>query len=774
MLAALAGCTHANGEPAAAVAPTQPSAPVREASAHSASSGPPDAPSATANEAANAARSGRARVHYDLAAFVERAELRDGQALIVDFGTRGDAKYSFGGWLSGAGESRELDGDSVLIVPGKVAKLALPAEYDGAAELGLRVRGLAAGPLTVHVNDQKVADLKLDGKQAQNFTLPIAAGVLARGDNLLQLRVARTGSAARLSKAGLAIDWLWLAPEGAGPKTGTPAALFPLAQRDQTTGAATLRVPAGHSLDYAFEVPARAELRALAQAGDGDGEVSVSALRDGKEPLVLAKRELSAQAKELAVDLGRFHGEIVRLELRATGGEVVLQRPRIETREPEAARAASKPVRNAIIVLVDTLRADKLTAYRAQAGVKTPGLDTFLQGAAVMLNARTQENWTKPSVATLLSSLLPWQHNAVSGDSKVPQSVELLPELLRERGFHTGAFIANGYVSDKFGFGQGWNTYRNYIREGRRSVAQYVAADVLQWLDERPQDKPFFLYMHTIDPHVPYKPPSHFLSMYDGDAYAGPVDFRRTNALLEKIKVGSIKLDARDKRRLEALYDGEISYHDVHFAAVMEGLKKRGLDQDTLVIVTADHGEEFWDHGSVGHGHSVYDELLHVPLIARIPGLTEGKQRVPDAVGLVDVMPTVLEALGQQIPEHLVGRSFLPELRGEDQAAPRAAVSGFMTGWRTIGVGRLKLIQRTIDHAWLYDVADDPNETRDVAAERPIARSYARGLLGLLLSEHAGESHVQKARRHKRDKTEIDAETEAQLKALGYVGTSAK
>jgi choline-sulfatase len=533
-----------------------------------------------------------------------------------------------------------------------------------------------------------------------------------------------------------------------------------------------LRVPAGHSLAFALEMPERAQLRAVVRGASG-AALSLRALRDGQPPLALGDAPASTAGQNVAIDLGRLAGEIVRLELRAGAADVVLEHPRIATLEPEPSRGGHKPVRNAIILLVDTLRADKLAAYRSDSRVKTPGLQTFLQRAAVMHNARTQENWTKPSVATLLSSLLPWQHNAVDGESKVPASVELLPELLQQRGFYTGAFIANGYVSDKFGFKQGWHTYRNYIREGRRSTAQYVAADVLDWLDKRPKDKPFFLYVHAIDPHVPYKPPQSFLSMYDAEPYSGPVDFRKTNELLEKIKIGSLKLAARDKQRLEALYDAEISYHDVHFAAVIEGLEKRGLSEDTAVVVTADHGEEFWDHGSVGHGHSVYDELLHVPLIARIPGVTEGKQQLRDAVGLVDVMPTLLDAMGQEIPAHLVGRSFLPELRGEDQPAPRLAVSGFMRGWRTIGVGRLKLMHRSIDHAWLYDVAEDPGETRNLVATRPVAHAYARGLLGLALAEQADESEtVRKRRKHESQKTAIDAKTEAQLKALGYVGSS--
>jgi arylsulfatase A-like enzyme len=212
----------------------------------------------------------------------------------------------------------------------------------------------------------------------------------------------------------------------------------------------------------------------------------------------------------------------------------------------------------------------------------------------------------------------------------------------------------------------------------------------------------------------------------------------------------------------------------------MKGLEKRGLADETMVVITSDHGEEFWDHGSVGHGHSVYDELLHIPMIVRLPGVTEGKPRIPAAVGLVDVMPTILDALGQEIPEELSGRSFLPELRGETATAPRSAVAGFMTGWRTLAVGKLKLIQRTLHRPRLYDVSRDPGETQDLAESRPIAVRYARGLLGLSLADATSSGGAPRTRRarpkkqHTSEKTDIDEKTRKQLEALGYIGTSAK
>ncbi len=349
---------------------------------------------------------------------------------------------------------------------------------------------------------------------------------------------------------------------------------------------------------------------------------------------------------------------------------------------------------------------------------------------------------------------------------------------MKGHGFYTGSFIANGYISDYFGFDQGWDTYRNYIRQGLRSPAQYVAADTLAWLDSRPTDKPFFLYVHTIDPHVPYRPPSHFLALYGDTSYRGPVDFSHDSLLLEHIKSGRLHLNDHDKAHLEALYDGEITYHDVHFARILDGLTRRGLDDDTIVVVTADHGEEFWDHGSVGHGHSVYEELIHVPLFVRIPGVTDGVTKIDTPVGLVDVLPTILDALGVPIPDEVSGRSFLNILLGQSRPAPRAVVTGFLNGWRTVVVGHLKLVQRSVHAPKLYDLSTDPREEHDLAPSRPLAVRYLRGLLGLQLAkaEPVGDgtgaapvaAHRVRAHHHA-ETTQIDPQTAAQLRALGYV-----
>jgi arylsulfatase A-like enzyme len=693
-------------------------------------------------------------VFYDLAKHRAHSELRFGQTLLLDFGGPDDAKYTLGGWGTRIRPGATVDGASTAFVSGAYGEVLLPIHGAGPQTLRVRARAPRDGGLIAYLDDKVVARFKGKADEFSTFEVGIPDNI-ARGEHMLRLRGSGMGRVGAHSTA-LALDWVSVG----GKAEPSPSELPQLG-----APGTPLTLASGFALGYSFKVPPGARFRAtLAPAGTASGRLALSATDDQ-----LTTRALGEYAAgEVDVDLSALAGKVVRLDLCARGPLVLSLAHVAAPRATEAAGGST--VRNVLIYLIDTLRADHLTAFNAATRVKTPGLDELVQkGGAVFTSAHTQENWTKPSVATLLSSLLPWEHQAVTTEAVVPSAVSLLPERLSQYGYYSGAFIANGYVSDKFGFKQGWDSYRNYIREGRYSRAEFLAADVLQWLDRRPKKKPFLLYVHAIDPHVPYKPTAQFLSLYDPLPYKGVVDFSGDTTLLEKIKLGSIKLNERDKQHLEALYDSEISYHDLHFRAILAALDKRGLAEDTMIVVVADHGEEFWDHGSVGHGHSVYEELLRIPMVIRVPGITTSPRRIDSSAGLVDIVPTVLEALGKELPEGLSGRSLLPRLRGEHGDGPAAAISGFMDGWRTIVIGDLKLIQRTEKYFTLYDLTADPHEQQDLAGGRPVTARYLRGQLGLILAESQTSANRSVA---KAQTTKIDAKTEAQLRALGYVDGS--
>ena len=728
LFAALAACGPTGSSPAEPSSPSNPTtSPLATA--------PPGGDTVTRGEADAPPRR---VIHTDLGRTFGSAELRREGDLVAALDGIAGARATLGGWGTNTHPLRSGDLAGVA-GSGRDTRLVLPRSGAG-SKLTLRVRSARPGKLSVVVDGEVLEETIEVPAEATTVTFDLGENATGDGDMALSVR-APTSASVDGKRFGVLVGALRL---------GRGTALETLPHRDDE---GSLHLPAGTSVAWTLASPAGGQLA----VGIRSGRLRLRILRDGS-PAVQTPASTDAIHHELPA------GEVVKLELVAEG-DTVLSGAAVTVPAP-APRALTKPT-HLLVVLVDTLRADKLGPYDADTRVRTPGLDAFVQDATTFARAHSQENWTKPSVATLLSGLMPWEHTATQHESVVPSAIELLPETLGEHGFETASFIANGYVSDRFGFDQGWDSYRNYIREGRRTHAEYVAGDVLAWLDRRNEDKPFFLYVHTIDPHVPYRPPDEDLALYGDPSYRGVIDFSRDATLLENVKRGRIRLGERDRAHLEALYDGEITYHDRHFRSILDGLERRGLTDSTMVVVTSDHGEELFDHGSVGHGHSVYEELLHVPLFVKLPG--ESPRRVDRSVGLVDVLPTILEAFEIPVPEELAGRSFLGELRAVSLGPDRGTVSAFMDHWRTLNVGRWKLVERPGRGAALYDLDADPQEANDMAESHPLTRVWLRGLLGERLAESA-PTPERRRRAPPPQRTVIDDETAAQLRALGYTG----
>jgi arylsulfatase A-like enzyme len=455
---------------------------------------------------------------------------------------------------------------------------------------------------------------------------------------------------------------------------------------------------------------------------------------------------------------------------------VALASAGIYTRPIEPAGDRKKP-KHLVVLLVDTLRADKLSPFDASTRVRSPVIDKIASEGTTFLQAQSPAPWTKPSVASILTGLQPMTHGAKTQAAVVPASAIFLGEHLKGQGWATAGFIGNGYVSDKFGFDQGWDRYRNFIREGGDTDASSIFREAGDWAEAH-KDEPFFLYVHTIDPHVPYDPPEEFLRLYDDRPdYAGQVRARSTGDLLAKAKKSppQVTFDASDRKRLEALHDGEITQHDVELGKFVDRLYRLGIWQDTLFVFVSDHGEEFDDHGSWGHGHSVYQELLHVPLVMRYAGGVPAGRRVASAVGTVDIAPTVLELMGMPPLPDAEGRSLVPLLADDH---PPGVVNAGMSEWgeerRVLTTSAWKLILRGNLTTAMFDLASDPGETqqKDVG-DFPIAARFTRILQGQYLGATDRRNWMSAeqgaSRRLDTGEADMDPATCEQLKALGYV-----
>jgi choline-sulfatase len=494
---------------------------------------------------------------------------------------------------------------------------------------------------------------------------------------------------------------------------------------------------------------------------------------EGGKSRVLWRGLLGADWVQQVISLEPYAGSVIKLEFSALGEGVVGFASPSLLQPTSPLTAAPAPARSVIVLLIDTLRADHLRAYDKTTPVRTPALDEFAEHATLFEAAQAPENWTKPSVASVLTGLYPLSHGTKTGDARLSERAIVLSEAFKDSGFTTAAFLANGFVSERFGFNQGWDDYINYVHEKRNSKADYVFRDAAKWVELHRAER-FFLYIQTADPHVPYDPPSEYISLYDKAPYNGPIKPRFTADQLEKAKVVPPKLvfNDRDRQYLEALYDGEISFHDHYLGLFIDRLKELGVYDEVMFVITADHGEEFYDHGSYGHGHTVYQELLHVPLLARLPGQSKPK-RITETVSTIDIAPSVLRGAGLVVPDEMEGIDRMPQLRGAQAPIPAVAFSDFLDDRHAIRAGRWKLILRALTPT-LFDLESDPHETRELDPKaHPIAMRYCRTLLGQFLGTRDRGDWLTAAPKGrsvelKGGAADIDETTRAGLRALGY------
>ena len=423
---------------------------------------------------------------------------------------------------------------------------------------------------------------------------------------------------------------------------------------------------------------------------------------------------------------------------------------------PDGTAAPPRP--NIVLYVVDTVRADRLGVY-GYGKPTSPRLDAFAEDAVLFENAYAQSSWTRPAVASLFTGLLPPAHRTVGRRSVLPEDATTLAEILAANGYEGLGLVRNPNVGRAFGFAQGFTRFRSEDRERDETMLDRVRL----WLDERQgAEEPFFLFLHAIDPHGPYDPAPEFEEMFE--AGGAPAHYRTVRYLLG-LNRGEVEPEPETADALSRLYDAEVAQNDRAFGELLDELEDRGLVEDTAVIYLSDHGEEFAEHGRWEHGLSLYEEVLRVPLVMRLPGVPP--RRVEEPAQHVDVLPTLLAYLGIEAPP-TDGRDLLAARRRGD---PPLDVYTHLDvdGHRAAAVirGRFKLVlpqspsQGTAP--MLFDLDADPGELEDLAADRP---DIVERMLGLLAERNlAGE--IVSAEEIEDD--QLDEDVRRRLRALGYV-----
>lgn len=693
-----------------------------------------------------------------LLAEISRAE-RDQRGLFIGLGTAEQHKYTLGGWGTGWEETGR-DGGESYVEADRRATLRFSLREAGAQRLVIRGRN-PGGPkvITVRLDGKEAGQLKLLNQWADHNVLLKAP--LAVGPHRLTLESG--GAGARLA-------WLWL-PLGqakdapAGPRIGTIKLDMPMR---------ALLAPPPYRLSYHLTVPEQAAL-VFDYGSRKPTRFRVLLARDGAKEQVLFQGLGKPAWQAGKVDLSGYAGQVVRLTLETSGeggdsgwGEPDLVQPGVRQDVPLV--TAKTRAKNLIYILIDTVRQDAFSVFNRTSRVQTPAFDDLVTSSLIFTNAYNNDNWTKPSVATILSGLYPSTHGATGKWSMLPDEVTLLSQHLKEQGFTTAGFIANGYISEKFGFKKGWGTYKNYIREDLPPESKHLYSDVLAWLDKQDEGR-FFLFLQTIDPHVPYDVPSKFLKPYFEGAYEGSLGPSVTGYETKDWVDGKRQFTQEDKDYIRALYDAEITYHDHYMSKFLHALEEKGLLEDTLVVVSNDHGEEMFDHGKIGHGHTLYDELLRNPLLLRFPRLLPAGQQIKVPVETVDLAPTLLELLGADPLQVVEGSSLLPTIFGLPSLGESYAVAEQTERGRAVRVGPYKLVVRKASER-LFNLEEDPAESQDLMESHPVARRACEIYLGEALATPSKSARLSGAARRRKmvgGDSPMDDQLRKQLEALGYI-----
>ena len=726
-----------------------------------------------------------AEVWRDLLAESSRAELDSGGPLI-DFGTADQHKYTRGGWHSGWGPSkRARDGVTHAPLATGRAWLHLAATRPVRALVArVRNRTGTARTLTASVNGTRLAATATLTEQWRVIRLPVANPTTgpttgpAADEQRIELRATPAGP-------GVDIDWLWAstAPGAPVPSSGPRVAPLRLGGRPLRA----LVSPGSRTYSFYLHVPERAQLSFHYGASASTRFTVRAQMTDGSSKVLLQAQARPDRWTSTTIDLSAYAGRALRLQLategtsmRAGWGRLELQTLPVGSR-PRSARARTarpRPPRNLVLVVHDTTRADVFGPFArpGQPVVATPHFDALATGGTVFMRAYNNESWTRPSTITLLTGLYPESHGALYARSVLDSRVVTLAEHLQKHGFQTFGIVGNGVLGQRFGLDQGWDEYLD--RGGQDNRARRIFGEASAWVRRHHQRGRFFVYIQSHDSHTPYEVDRRFSRPYHRRPYRGHLGAEVTGEELAAMSQGKRPMRAADLAWLRALYRGEATYQDSYLGQFLSDLERWGVLDDTLVVITNDHGEELFDHGGLGHAHTLREELLRAPLIMRHPTTLAAGRRVEEVVEHVDIAPTAVDALGLPPMARTDGLSLMPLLNARGlRPRPYYAVAAKRDAERAIVVGRWKLVvEARSGRQSLFDLTADPGETRNRLADRPLAARLCEVYLGEALASPAKAQRLHDLatrRRYHASRARLDARARAALEALGYLGDSA-
>lgn len=486
--------------------------------------------------------------------------------------------------------------------------------------------------------------------------------------------------------------------------------------------------------------------------------------------LRLEKRKHLMQSFRTCASYGG--GAVLVVGLVAGAAGLALRQPR-----PAPAGPTSP---NILLVSIDSLRSDHLHCY-GYPRETSPTIDQLAAEGVLFTTVAAPTSWTLPSHVTLLTALAPEEHQVVHNWARLAPEALTLAEVLQGAGYSTAGFVSGVYVEASYGFFQGFDHFEDQLAfpgtkldgyEGtttspglRRLVREWLR----RWNDEGRQ-RPFFVFLHMFDVHYDYNQPPPYDSTFDSD-YRGKVtseDFIHSE-LIHK------DMDSRDLQHIISLYDGAILYTDHHLGEILEVLRSLGELDKTLIVVTADHGDEFFEHGEKGHHRALYDESILVPLVMRFPAKIPVGRRIKQQVRLMDVAPTILSLAGFPKPHGFGGaeagipyddQDLTPLILGDPASNPKPLVAfGGLWGasaYTRTGTAKMILQVEKPDNIEVYDLRSDPLEQQNLAGQNAAADDALRQQLIAWRDLHSGRETVAAKMTPSAEQLEV-------LRTLGYI-----
>jgi len=532
--------------------------------------------------------------------------------------------------------------------------------------------------------------------------------------------------------------------------------------------------------------------------------LSNAALLAGAAVVLIAGARLSARIPKRVGTASIWTGAVLWLAAatvglwpQGSGGETAGRGP----------VTASRP--NVLVLMVDALRADHLGCYGYSRPVSA-NVDTLAAEGVLFTRCIATSSWTRPSTASVLTGLFPSAHGQNYLASVIPPQARMMPDAMSEYGYRTAFITANPMVNRASGFAQDVDYYAGSGARVNASLAWclfkadsvlkkalnrkmsvlyrlfkiirdrgetqtvsekdsgWVNAELLKWLDGE-SDAPFFAYVHYMDPHTPYDPRPPFDTMFRDPGYTGPaiVEPPLKSRGMPPFSTGE-PLPEDQRRHLVDRYDEEIAGFDADLGDLLQSLKDRGLYDSTLIVLLSDHGEGFFEHEAWRHGNSLYQELIHVPLIVRLPGGECSGDVVESVCSQMDILPTLLDLLGLETWPQLQGSSLDSLFRKNGEAAnPDFVLSEmYFSGSHFAacienGMKIVRIVTGEEEHLFLYDLTRDEREMKSIADEYPpVLRSMVEKLEERLESYRTGE--METSRRH------ISEDEAERLRNLGY------